>query len=476
MAMIREQELFIQRFVSELEENNAAIFAGAGLSCAAGYVNWKELLRPLANEINLNVDIEHDLVGVAQYYLNANGRNRISQQIMDDIATAKKPTVNHEILSRLPIKTFWTTNYDKLIEKSLEEAGKIVDVKYTNHHLALTKKKRGAIVYKMHGDVEHADSAVITKDDYEKYSTNRAPYITALSGDLVSKTFLFVGFSFSDPNLDYIMSRVKIHFESHQRQHYCIFKTCNDKEFNSDEEFNYAKTKQSLLIKDLERFQVKTILVNEYSEITSILKRIEYSYKRRTIFLSGSAHEFGKWTRPDIESFLCKLGSILIANNYKISSGIGLGIGNAFVTGAIQEIYGGNNGDINYSLNMKPFPQHIEDEKLRKETWTKYRHDLIDSAGIALFFIGNKEKNGNIILADGMLEEFEIAHKLGLLLIPIGCSGYMAKELWGRVMSETSKYYEPSNIKLIDAINSLGDEVSNPDQLISKIINAISLV
>ncbi|HFG1793177.1 TPA: hypothetical protein ACGF1Q_003478, partial [Vibrio cholerae] len=90
--MTRDQDLFIQRFVSELEESNVAIFAGAGLSSSAGYVNWKELLRPLANELNLDIDEEKDLVGVAQFYLNENGRNRISQQLMDEIATAKQPT------------------------------------------------------------------------------------------------------------------------------------------------------------------------------------------------------------------------------------------------------------------------------------------------------------------------------------------------------------------------------------------------
>ena len=282
--MTREQELFIQRFLSELEEDNVAIFAGAGLSSSAGYVNWKELLRPLADELNLDIDEEQDLVGVAQFYLNENGRNRISQQLMDEIATAKQPTENHEVLSRLPIKTYWTTNYDKLIEKSLENVGKIVDVKYTNNHLATTKRKRDSIVYKMHGDIDHPDTAVLTKDDYEKYPLRMKPYITALSGDLVSKTFLFIGFSFTDPNLDYIMSRVKAYFEEHQRQHYCIFKQCNESDFENAQLYENAKIKQALLIKDLSRFQIKTILVEKYSDITEMLRRVERAYRRRTIF------------------------------------------------------------------------------------------------------------------------------------------------------------------------------------------------
>ncbi|SOB75522.1 SIR2-like domain-containing protein [Marinobacter sp. LV10R510-11A] len=474
--MTKEQELFIQRFLSELEEDNIAIFAGAGLSSTAGYVNWKELLRPLADELNLNIDEEQDLVGVAQFYLNENGRNRISQQLMDEIATAKQPTENHKILSKLPIRTYWTTNYDKLIEKSLEDVNKIVDVKYTINHLAVTKKKRDAIVYKMHGDIDHSDNAVLTKDDYEKYPFKMKPYITSLSGDLVSKTFLFLGFSFTDPNLDYIMSRVKAYFEEHQRQHYCIFKQCSEGDFESQRLYENAKIRQALLIKDLSRFQIKTILVERYSDITEILYRIERVYRRKTIFLSGSAHDYSPFNKADVESFLCLLGKVLIERNYKISSGIGLGIGNAFITGAIQGVYAHHNGYVNDYLNMRPFPQYIEDKKLRDETWRKYRYEVIGSAGIAIFFIGNKVENGNVVLADGVRKEFEIAHELGLALVPVGCSGFMAQELWSEVMAEVSKYYDESNVDLIQAISELGDEVEKPEQLISKIVNVIDLM
>jgi len=474
--MTREQELFVQRFLTELEEDNVAIFAGAGLSSSAGYVDWKELLRPLAEELNLDIDEEQDLVGVAQFYLNENGRNRISQQLMDEIATAKQPTENHEILSRLPIKTYWTTNYDKLIEKSLEGASKIVDVKYTINHLALTKKKRDAIVYKMHGDIDHPDTAVLTKDDYEKYPLNMKPYITSLSGDLVSKTFLFLGFSFTDPNLDYIMSRVKAYFEEHQRQHYCIFKQCSEEEFENTKLYDNAKIKQALLIKDLSRFQIKTILVDKYSDITEILHRVERVYRRKTIFLSGSAHVFSPFNQVDVESFLCLLGKVLIERNYKISSGIGLGIGNAFITGAIQGVYAYHNGYVNDYLNMRPFPQHIDDKKLRDETWEKYRYEVIGSAGIAIFFMGNKADSGNVVLADGVRKEFEIARELGLALIPVGCSGFMAQELWTEVMANVSIYYDESNVDLIEAINKLGENIDKPEQLISKIVNVIDLM
>jgi len=473
--MKSDAEHFIKQYLKELNENNAAIFAGAGLSVPAGYVNWKNLLQPLAEELNIDIEREHDLVSLAQYHLNANGRHRLNQQLLDEIGVSKEVTPNHKILARLPISTYWTTNYDKLIERSLEEAEKIPDVKYTNNQLATTKKKRNAIVYKMHGDIDHPDSAVLTKDDYERYAIKHGPYINALSGDLISKTFLFIGFSFTDPNLDYVMSRIRIHFEEHQRQHYCIFKRCEESDYKTIDDFNHAKIKQELVIKDLERFRVKTLLVDKYSEITDILKKIETSYRCNTIFFSGSAHEFGNWEQKKVENFVSRLGEILIDKQFKISSGIGLGIGNALITGAIKSIYSKHGGNIADYLTMRPFPQYIDDPILRDKTWEKYRYDVIGYAGISLFFMGNKLENGKVVAAEGVKKEFEIAEKLGLLLLPIGASGYMAEQLWKTVMANIDNYYPNATDEFIDAIKALGESVDDPDKLISKVIKAIEL-
>jgi len=211
MNAARDIDIFINKFVKELEEENAAIFAGAGLSISAGFVSWKGLLTPIAHALGLNIDAETDLISIAQYHLNEKqSRSDLNQELIEQFSRGHVASDNHRILARLPIKTYWTTNYDKLIEDTLTSVGKIPDVKYTVDQLKNTKPKRDALVYKMHGDIDHPDDAVLTKDDYERYSSTREPFATALRGDLVSKTFLFLGFSFTDPNLDYILSRVRL--------------------------------------------------------------------------------------------------------------------------------------------------------------------------------------------------------------------------------------------------------------------------
>ena len=71
MASIKE---FIRKYSKAVEDGYAAVFAGAGLSRGSGYVDWRNLLRPLAEDIELNIDKEDDLITVAQYYRNEHGR------------------------------------------------------------------------------------------------------------------------------------------------------------------------------------------------------------------------------------------------------------------------------------------------------------------------------------------------------------------------------------------------------------------
>lgn len=477
-----EQKIMIDRIVKELEENNFAIFAGAGLSAPAGYVNWKELLRPLSIELNLDIDKETDLVSLAQYYVNENSRSRLTERLIDEVGIVREPTMNHRLLAKLPISTYWTTNYDDLIEKSLDDEGKLADKKFTKNHLSQTKKGRSAIVYKMHGDASLPDQAIITKDQYESYPIHSAPFITALSGDLVSKTFLFLGFSFTDPNLDYILSRIRIHFEHNQRQHYCIFRKVNRNDYKNDDDFTYNDIKQKFVIKDLARFNIKVVLIDSWHDLTSILEEITKRFRCKNVFLSGSAHKFDIWEQTATESFLAKLGEILIQEGFKITSGLGLGIGNAFISGAIKEIYSKKYAKIDDYLTMKVFPQFVDDPIERKNIWTLWRKDLLSQTGIAIFFMGNKiiksPETGELttVLADGMDEEFRIAEQLGLKLIPIGASGYKAKELYDHVISNFDHYYPNASSQFLDAFIKLDEKVEEPVQLLSKIQTVIKLL
>lgn len=476
--MEREIISFIKNFAKEVKESNAAVFVGAGMSAGAGYDDWKTLLIPLAEELGLDISKEDNLVAIAQYHYNEKGRNRhrINQLLIEQFSRQAALTENHQILARLPINTYWTTNYDKLIEKSLEEAHKIPDVKYTVNQLANTKPKRDAVIYKMHGDVEHPSEAVLTKDDYEKYHIKYAPFITALSGDLVSKTFLFLGFSFTDPNIDYVLSRIRATYTDHQREHFCIMRAVPRPECSDEDDYNYKKRKQALFVNDLKRFNISALLVDEYHQITEILKKIESIYKVRTVFISGSAHEYGTMGKDKVEGFVHGLSKTLISREYKVVSGYGLGMGGAVINGALEEIYFNGRKATDEQLILRPFPQNQTGTMTREVIWEEYRKDMISLAGIAIFVLGNKVEGGNVVLAGGVQREFEIALENGLRVVPVGATGYMAEKLWKEVSTNLDKYYPGHSPEFDKNFAEIGDSALEPEQLLESVIKLLDKI
>lgn len=470
----RTKEAFLREIGKELEENNVAIFAGSGLSAPAGYVSWSELLRPIATDIGLDVDKEHDLVTLAQYHLNANGHNRsqLNKRLIEEFSKLGELTENHRILARLPIDTFWTTNYDKLIERALESAGKVTDVKYTKKQLAFTKPKRDAVVYKMHGDVDHPDDAILSKDDYETYHVKMDQFITALSGALVSKTFIFIGFGFADPNLDYILSRVRVAYDNSQRTHYCFLRKVAQEKDESVADFEYRVRKQDLFCGDLIRFNIKTIIVDQYADITDILKDVENRYRRKSVFISGAAHEYGTWGGEVAQRFIHTLSQKIIKTNHKIVSGFGLGVGSAVISGALEQIYMNSQANKADRLVLRPFPQQVFGATDKSEVWRRYREDMISYAGIAIFMFGNKLEGGAVVQSNGMRQEFDIAKAKGLVLLPIGATGYMSGDLWSEAIKDARLRFS-SRLDVLMLYERLGDKNASPEQLIDVVIDLL---
>lgn len=469
-----EVRQFIEDYLGEVLEGNAAVFAGAGLSVPAGYVDWKQLIRPLAQELKLDIDLEDDLVAVAQFHVNANGSNRhqLHKQVIEAISPGKEPTQNHRLLAQLPIETWWTTNYDKLIENALRAAGKVVDVKDAVPQLADTRPGRHATVFKMHGDVDRPNEAVATRDDFERYPKEREAFITALAGDLVKKTFLFLGFSFTDPNLAHVLTRVRLTFTTNQRRHYAVFRKRTKLPEESEAEFEHHKLRQGLVIEDLKRFNIRVLLVDEYSEITEFLEDLVARYRRRTVFVSASAADFAPWGQDAVTSFAQELGRRLIASGTRTASGLGAGIGDALVAGALRELMN-TNSSIEEGLVLRPFPQ-VGLPSERAEMWESYRREILSNAGIAVFLFGSKSSDGGeFVIADGMLREFEIAREMGLAVIPVGATGAAAKQLAERVLSDPALYIPELGPEGASAISAMLEGADDLDSLLDPLMALI---
>lgn len=467
--MSTSKDEFIRQFSRAVSAGDAALFLGAGMSQPAGFVDWRGLLKEIAEDLDLDVNRESDLVAVAQYHVNEKrNRHRLNQALLDEFTKTAAITENHKILARLPISSIWTTNYDTLIEDSIVKAGKTPDVKLTHENLAQARHGRDVNVYKMHGSVDQPQDAVLTKDDYEKYEESRRLFVENLKGDLISKTFVFLGFSFTDPNIDYVLGRIRILLGENQRNHYCIMRRPKRPKGRGKQlaEYEYEKRKLELRIEDLKRFAVETVLVDEYSEITDILKAISKKAHRRNIFVSGSARDYGTFGEERLLGIARRIGQTTIERDYNLVSGFGRGLGDQVILGALDGLYRTRKGKESARTIIRPFPRAAagEDQATSNQ---QHREDLLSQSGVAIFLCGNRDYDGMTMNSKGVIEEFQIAMNLERFPIPVGCTGYAAQELWEKVVINPGA---PNLIKgLKREFKTLGDPHKSDDDLLNAI-------
>ena len=169
------------------------------------------------------------------------------------------------------------------------------------------------------------------------------------------------------------------------------------------------------------------MLVDEYDEVTEVLEELVRRYRRRTVFVSASAADFAPWGEERVTQFMRSLGAALAVSGMRIATGLGLGVGNALFTGAVEEVIRRRLGHIEDLIVARPFPQAIPDAD--PAMWEGYRRSIISQAGVSLFLFGNKEVNGSVVPADGVRSELRIARELGSVTIPVGATGSMAAML-----------------------------------------------
>ena len=462
---------FIKKYSKAISEGNAAIFAGAGLSIPSGYVNWSGLIKDFAEEIHLDVNKEKDLIEVIQFYCNSKGgRGAVNDAIYDKFTKKAKSNINIQILSKLPISTYWTTNYDKIIENELEKAGKIVDIKIVPESLALTKSNRDAILYKMHGDCDNPSECILTKDDYESYNINRQLFTTALQGDLVSKTFLFIGFSFDDPNLRYILSRIILLLGENRREHYFFTKKLSKADCKPQKDYSYYNNRRNLQINDLLRYGIRAVEIEDFSEIPYILNKVSMHVYAKKVFVAGSCRYYGEWDKESAFIFMSLLGHKLVENGFSVHTGMIEGVGPQIINGVLSAI-SENKLQIDKFLRITTLPLiNGDDSHIDIEAKRMFQNNMISETGIVIFLFGNQYYDGVLKSSKGVLHDYYRAKEQNKYMIPVGSTGFAAQDIL-LDMKSNREHYSYLN-EYWDVLQS----EKNPDKLSDIVIDVIRTI
>ncbi|WP_270645517.1 SIR2 family protein [Merdimonas faecis] len=474
LKQIMEQNIsYLDHISEQIKLGYISVFAGAGLSVASGYVDWKRLLEPLCKQMRL--DINKDLTEIAQYYKNQYGRQGLNDIVFNEFAKIPKNNENVAWLAKLPIKEYWTTNYDHIIEQEIQKRGKVVETIISQESFKYHDPRREVVIYKMHGDKDYPDDVVLTKEDYQKYDDNRKLFTRLLSVELVRRTFVFIGFSFNDPNLERILSIAKNTLNSKSLpKHYCFMRKVQIIDYLDNnnlitnealERYIQDKNYQELRIDDMRKYGIYTILVDDFKQITIMLQYIYNKYITNNVFVSGGINpdnlsDYGEFNQVEYdendrlsraERFLTLLGKALVDNDFQIYTGFGAGVGNYILSGVLES-------KKKNPLNIDIISNEIHINSLigvEDDLKDKIRRRMLGQCSSTIILFGESEEKKN----SGITREYKIASENENYIIPVRSTGFAARKIYDdlkkrKQLPDDMEFLETEeNIKnLVDAI------------------------
>ncbi len=421
-----EHKTEINSIVDKLRNNQISIFCGAGAVADFTNTTWDHLFD---SKIDLNGLKEDSFYKLASYCELHMGRSALEEMVTSSfgkVPTEKSYSNHIKNILELPITEFWTTNYDEVIESMIKnQTGFIPSVIYNSENLIKIKENKKYKVFKLNGSTTDSKSMIITEADYNNYIHNQQLLFEQLKKELILKSFLFIGYSFSDRLVLDCLSEIINSFKTSSSIHYRIVK-------KDDEHKDYQKTNE----KYFEKFyNIKTIYVDSYEEIDELLKYIYELYKKKNIFISGSFRNLSSSKEEDRANNLCKLlVEMLIDEGYNIYTGDGKRLGSYIISNATKKLYEMDSMYMHNKLKVMPYIDHTFKKKEANDPErVNYIQKMIKDCSVGIFLYGQSESNG---VSNGVMTEFREAEKKGLKIVPISSTGFAAEEIQNIFESE----------------------------------------
>ena len=212
---------------------------GAGLSRGAGLPDWAGALRSVlawadrkGHQIRDRDQIEQmlgdkatDLLMIAAELSDQLGPTRYRQALNAVFRPpGVRPTEAHVNLVSVPFAGIITTNYDKLIETAYAAQGSSPPLVCTHAQppeLSAIMAAEGSFILKAHGDIDQIETVILGRKDYQELLMNEA-YSRCLSLLCSQYTWLFLGFSLTDPDFRLTLDSCRAAFSGHTVNHYAL--------------------------------------------------------------------------------------------------------------------------------------------------------------------------------------------------------------------------------------------------------------
>lgn len=440
----------ISDFGAHVDAQASAVFVGAGISMLTGYPSWSQFVEPYLGALGLSAKDARDLPLIVQYYQDSQSDG--ARKVRDDIVAMVRersdaaPSAAHDRVLSLPVHDIWTTNYDCLIEKAADTRGIELDVFREDTDLATSKSVLRRL-YKMHGSVEATDAAqhlVISRDDFEHYPETHPRFWNLLRAHFLTRSFLFVGFSLTDPNIIEIFKMVRLNTPDVQRPHYAVMRRPDE----GDERV------AELRRRDLARVGVRIADIDEHEDVDAVLARLNSRCRPPRLYISGS-EDYEGVDASRLESIARAVAAELVSHeDVRLMTGGRLGGDVGYAVMRERQSAG------KYDSESLVVIRRAQDTPLESPPNQRLGSVVFDGEHAAgLRSAAFAQVRAILILGGGSRTKDEIdeAHELGMGVIPVAASGGAARDEWKALIAEPGAYrlgerpVEPETLRDLDS-------------------------
>lgn len=212
--------------ISAVMKRECILFVGAGMSIDAGLPSSRKLAEKLFSIIEKDGYARPDdftLPRIAEDFKNKCSRNELEEILREEIINSMEDcdTTSYDLLAKLkPLpEVIITTNYDRLLENSL---GSQNYIPIFNEHAVSKYKSPQTNLFKIHGDVNSLEEAVITVEDISKYEETHLAIWNKIKALFQERPVIFIGFSMEDEHIRNIYKEIKEHLGEHMPLAYAV--------------------------------------------------------------------------------------------------------------------------------------------------------------------------------------------------------------------------------------------------------------
>lgn len=455
-------ERFLEAYAPLVLGHKASVFCGAGVSVPADIGDWRDLVKPLANDLNLDASRENPL-DVIQYYINQSGTHEslVLQRLVEVFSRQADPTEYHLLLAGMPFERYWTTNYDLLLENAIGSPDIVV-----NDATLISAEPSAKWVIKLNGSIgDRNRELVYSREHFEEFEAKNPTLHRYLLTSLATSSFFFLGFSMTDPTLARALERIREESVGSvtERPHFVVVVRRSD---------TYERRHQEYWAKELARFRVGTIFVDSYDDVLGVVRKLASRVARRTVCIIGSLASEQRAIRSLCES----LGRHLVENGFSVVTGCGHNVGTFCALAALNRIEEAPREVGNASVRTY-FTKGGGSSLLRfgetvfvGETYTEMRREMLRSADVGIAIGGR----------DGAQEEIQLAQDLGVPVVPIASTGGAAEEDWRAgcesLRSVVQSIRDDSQRNELEAFLGGLDAHQKPSRRVPKLIKALQII